>query len=182
MLNLVSNNKSGQADIYSDLTERLGAFGAECVALISIGGSFCLDEFIPNSIFPVVDILTPLIKNSAKTQHKRPGLTGTKVAMETKIYGVANDIEWLIPGGKRLDNTHMSYVELVNAGVATSKNRRDLVAACTELIDRGAEVIVLSGTDLFLAFDDISLSIDAIDCAEVHIKHLLELAAPESKL
>jgi aspartate/glutamate racemase len=50
------------------------------------------------------------------------------------------------------------------------------------LIDRGAEVIVLSGTDLFLAFDDNSLSIDAIDCAEVHIKHLLELAAPESKL
>ena len=102
--------------------------------------------------------------------------------METKIYGVANDIEWLILGGKRLDNTHMSYVELVNAGVAASKNRRDLVAVCTELIDRSAEVIVLSGTDLFLAFDDISLSIDAIDCAEVHIKHLLELAAPESKL
>ena len=182
MVNFASANKDVQARIYCDLTKGLRAAGAECVALISIGGSFCLDEFIANSGLPVVDILTPLKQHLEKMHYKKLGLIGTKIAMETKIYGVTDNVEWLIPEGANFENTHNSYVELANAGVATPKNRDDIISACNELIDRGAEAIVLGGTDLFLAFDDTSLSIGVIDCAEVHIKRLAELAAPEGKL
>ena len=182
MVNFLSANRDIQAGIYCDLTEGLKAAGAECVALVSIGGSFCLDEFMKNSSLPVVDILTPLREHLEKTHYKRLGLIGTKVAMETKIYGVTDSVEWLIPEGKNFQITHSSYVELANAGVATSENKDDFISASNELIDKGAEAIVLGGTDLFLAFDDISLSIDVIDCAEVHIKHLAKLAAPEGTL
>ena len=56
------------------------------------------------------------------------------------------------------------------------------MSACDERIDRGAEAIVLGGTDLFIAFDDILLSVEVIDCAEVHIERFAELAAQERKI
>ena len=44
-------------------------------------------------------------------------------------------------------------------------------------MDRGAEAIVLGGTDLFLVFENQELPFDVIDCADIHIRHIATLAA-----
>ena len=66
--------------------------------------------------------------------------------------------------------------------LAAFKNKSVLISACNLLIHWGAEAIVLGGADVFLAFDDISIPISVIDCAEVHNKHPAELAAQYGKL
>jgi aspartate racemase len=40
--NLASNDKAGQAAIFTRLTKRLAAAGANCVAITSIAGHFCM--------------------------------------------------------------------------------------------------------------------------------------------
>ena len=43
-----------QASIFARLTERLKSAGAEAVAITSIGGHFCVNEFRPLSALPVL--------------------------------------------------------------------------------------------------------------------------------
>ena len=72
---------------------------------------------------------------------------------------------------------HNSYVALATEGKADKKNAEILISASRKLIDRGAEAIVLGGTDLFLVFENQELPFDVIDCAEGHIRHIATLAA-----
>ena len=83
-MNFPNTNRNTQARIYCDLTERLEAADAECIALVSIGGSFCLDEFIANSCLPVVDILTPLRQHLEKCSIRNLDLSALKLQWKQK--------------------------------------------------------------------------------------------------
>ena len=175
--NFSQDKKENQASIFADLTSRLQKAGADFVVLPSIGGSFCLKEFIKISPLPVQDVMTPLRSYIEKYKGKTIGLIGTNKAMSTKIYDFAKEVDWLIPDGEQFNNVHNSYVALATEGKADKKNSEILISASRTLIDRGAEAIVLGGTDLFLVFENQELPFDVIDCADIHIRHIATLAA-----
>ena len=56
--NLMNDNKDAQVAIYQRLTQRLKNAGAECVAITSIAGHFCIEKFREKSVLPVVDLLS----------------------------------------------------------------------------------------------------------------------------
>jgi aspartate racemase len=60
--NFGNNEKEKQSDIYVELSNRLQKVGADFVVLPSIGGSFCLAEFLPKSPLPIVDVMMNLKK------------------------------------------------------------------------------------------------------------------------
>ena len=175
--NFSQDKKENQASIFAELTNRLQKAGADFVVLPSIGGSFCLNEFMKKSPLPVQDVMTPLSVYMDKYKGKTIGLIGTNKAMNTKIYNFKNEIDWLIPDGEQFNNVHNSYVTLATEGKADKKNTEILISASRTLIDQGAEAIVLGGTDLFLVFENQELPFDVIDCADIHIRHIANLAA-----
>ena len=175
--NFSQDKKENQASIFAELTDRLQKAGADFVVLPSIGGSFCLNEFMKKSPLPVQDVMTPLSVYMDKYKGKTIGLIGTNKAMNTKIYNFKNEIDWLIPDGEQFNNVHNSYVTLATEGKADKKNTEILISTSRTLIDKGAEAIVLGGTDLFLVFENQELPFKVIDCAEVHIRHIANLAA-----
>ena len=175
--NFSQDKKENQASIFAELTDRLQKAGADFVVLPSIGGSFCLNEFMKKSPLPVQDVMTPLSVYMDKYKGKTIGLIGTNKAMNTKIYNFKNEIDWLIPDGEQFNNVHNSYVTLATEGKADKKNTEILISASRTLIDKGAEAIVLGGTDLFLVFENQELPFKVIDCAEVLIRHIANLAA-----
>ena len=175
--NFSQDKKENQASIFADLTSRLQKAGADFVVLPSIGGSFCLKEFIKISPLPVQDVMSPLRSYIEKYKGKTIGLIGTNKAMNTKIYDFAKEVDWLIPDGEQFNNVHNSYVALATEGKADKKNSEILISASRTLIDRGAEAIVLGGTDLFLVFENQKFPFDVIDCADIHIRHIATLAA-----
>ena len=175
--NFSQDKKENQASIFADLTSRLQKAGADFVVLPSIGGSFCLKEFIKISPLPVQDVMSPLRSYIEKYKGNTIGLIGTNKAMNTKIYGFAKEVDWVIPDGEQFNNVHNSYVALATEGKADKKNSEILISASRTLIDRGAEAIVLGGTDLFLVFENQKFPFDVIDCAEIHIRHIATLAA-----
>ena len=175
--NFSQDKKENQASIFAELTDRLQKAGADFVVLPSIGGSFCLNEFMKKSPLPVQDVMTPLSAYMDKYKGKTIGLIGTNKAMNTKIYNFKNDIDWLIPDGEQFNNVHNSYVTLATEGKADKKNTEILISASRTLIDQGAEAIVLGGTDLFLVFENQELPFDVIDCADIYIRHISKLAA-----
>ena len=112
-----------------------------------------------------------------KYKGKTIGLIGTNKAMNTKIYNFTTEVDWLIPDGEQFANVHNSYVALATEGKADKKNAEILISASKTLIAQGAEAIVLGGTDLFLVFENQELPFDVIDCADIHIRHIGNLAA-----
>ena len=175
--NFSQDKKENQARIFAELASRLQKAGADFVVLPSIGGSFCLNEFIKKSPLPVQDVITPLRTYLDTYKGKTIGLVGTNKAMDTKIYNLTDEINWLIPEAEQFDDVHNSYVALATEGKANRQISETLISASKKLIGRGADAVVLGGTDLFLVFENYQLPFEIIDSADIHIGHIATLAA-----
>jgi len=175
--NLESNSAAAQVVIYTRLTNRLAAAGAECVVVTSIAGHFCIDAFKAVSPLPVVDMLSEVRRAIEKRGLKRIGIIGTRTAMETRFYGGIPSAEIIPPSGNDLDHVHDAYVTMAASGVVTAAQRAVFAAACQRLLrDRSVEAIMLGGTDLALAFNEPTTEFPLVDCAGIHVEAIARLA------
>jgi len=178
---LLRNQSEGkveaQVDIYSRLTGRLQRAGIERIAVTSIAGHFCIDAFKEVSPVPVIDLLEVVKLEVRRRGFKRIGLLGTRVVMETRFYGVLDDVEVIAPVNGLLE-VHEAYVSMASAGMATSAHREVFMQAGRALTStHGCESIMLAGTDLALVFDEgMDPGFDTLDCAQVHAEAIANAA------
>ncbi len=172
--NVTAGDGHAQAAVYKNLTNRLKAAGATTVAITSAGGHFCIKEFEPISPLPVFNILKVITSELQNRGHKRIGLIGTRGAMTSGIFGALAPFTVVIPEGASLDAAHTAYIGMATAG-SCSQQQRDIVFEIGSDLhhNHGAEIIVLGGTDLFLAFDGRACGFPTLDCAQVHIEALV---------
>ena len=179
--NLGRDDKTAQAEIFLRLTDRLQAAGAGAVAITSIAGHFCIDDFTAASPLPVVDLLQAVSAAIAGMDLGKVGILGTRTAMESRFYGGIASAEVIPPAGDDLAAVHDAYVGMALAGAVTDAQRDVFYAAGRRLVaDQGAEAIMLGGTDLVLAFDGNDHGFDIIDCAGIHVEALADIAAADS--
>lgn len=175
---LASNDTTAQAEIFERLTERLKAAGAMSVAITSIAGHFCIEDFKAKSSLPVVDLLTSVSSNLQAEGYGTVGIIGTKTVMKSKMYGCLPTQLVLLPSENLFEPVHQSYVDMAKSGVVTDMQRQIFFECGREMCDqRGAEAVVLGGTDLFLAFEGQESGFNTIDCALWHMEDLAEEAA-----
>ena len=175
--NLASNDKAGQAAIFTRLTKRLAAAGANCVAITSIAGHFCMDAFKAASPLPAVDMIVEVNRAMAERGLSRVGILGTRTVMETRFYGGVTWAEIIPPGGQDLLDVHQAYVAMAASGVVTEAQRSVFDAASHRLFkDKGAQAILLGGTDLVLVYDARTSDFPLIDCASIHADAIARLA------
>lgn len=175
--NLGENNVEAQSSIFLKLIDRLVSAGADCVAVTSIGGHFCIEQVIQNSPIPVVNLITTVNTEVQRLGFSRVGLLGTKTVMESQFYGGLSSVEVVVPEGEELIKVHNNYVEMAMGMSATESHRETFLRAGQQMCDaQGAEAVLLAGTDLFLAFDGLPCEFTAIDCAKIHISALAEQA------
>jgi len=179
---LLRNQASGDADaqvaIYRRLTSRLQAAGASAVAVTSIAGHFCIDAFKAVSPLPVIDMLVEVDRGVEREGLHRVGIIGTRVAMETRLYGAVRHAEVVAPPTDLLLRVHDAYAAMAIAGVVSEAQRKLFFGAGRVLVeDHGAEAVLLGGTDLGLAFAGRELGFRTFDCAAVHAAAIAEVAA-----
>ena len=175
--NLSRNDAAAQTVIYSRLTERLVSAGAECVAVTSIAGHFCIDEFKAVSQVPVVDLIAEVSRTIEARGLKRIGILGTRTVMVTRFYGRITSAEVLRPNEPDLDDVHQAYISMATSGLITEKQRSIFYGASLRLLENyGAEAIMLGGTDLALAFTEDTTEFPLIDCAGIHADAISRLA------
>jgi aspartate racemase len=171
--NLEAGAAGAQAAVFARYVDQLKAGGCEAAALTSMGGHFCIKALEAISSLPLISALPALEARFAGLGVKRVGVLGTRTVMDSKLYGVAG-VEVIVPEDR--DATHANYVALAVAGSATDEQRRYFETAALALRDRGAEAIVLGGTDLFLAFDGGDYPYPIVDCALVHAEAIARVA------
>ena len=171
--NLAGDRRQAQAAAFLPLVRRLQAAGAQAVAVTSMGGHFCIGELEAQSPLPVVNVLHALDAAIAARQVATVGLIGTRMVMDTRAYGRISGVQVLLPDEPEREAVHRAYVEMAVPGRVTPAQRDVFFAAGRALAARGAEAIILGGTDLFLAFDGEACGFATIDCARVHVEAIL---------
>jgi aspartate racemase len=175
---LASNDAASQVAIYMKLTDRLAAAGAECVAVTSIAGHFCIDAFKASSVLPVVDMIFEVNRAIAQRAFERIGILGTRTVMETRLYGSVSGVEVVPPSGQDLEDVHKAYVAMAASGVVTEAQSAVFAAVSKRLFRESAvEAIMLGGTDLVLVFNERDTEFPLIDCAGIHADAIAKLAA-----
>lgn len=171
--NLAESDAGAQAAIFARLTERLKIAGAQAVAVTSIAGHFCIEEFKAVSSLPVLDLLTSVTSALEKEGLGTVGILGTKTVMQTGMYGQLPSLNVVAPDDSYLDAVHRDYVDMATSGAVTDTQRKMFFDCGRELCERqGCEAVLLGGTDLFLAFDGRDPGFRAVDCALLHIADL----------
>ena len=168
--NLGNRDAQKQADIFAALVRRLAAAGADAAAVTSMGGHFCIRELEAMSPLPLLNALPEVDAAIGRRNLKTVGILGTRMVMETRLYGVISSAAVVVPEGQALDDVHKNYAEMATVGRVTDAQRRVFFAAGEDLCRRGAEVVLLGGTDLFLAFQGHDCGFPVLDCAEVHVE------------
>jgi aspartate racemase len=175
--NQTEGNVEAQADIFRRLTERLQRSGIERIAVTSVAGHFCVDAFEKTSPVPVINLLDVVKLEVRRRAFKRIGLMGTRVVMETGLYGVLGDVEVIAPVNDLLE-VHEAYVAMAGAGIATPRQREVFMRAGNALTTiHGCEAIMLAGTDLALVFEKgVDPGFETLDCAQVHAAAIAKAA------
>jgi len=175
--NLASNAVATQVAIFMKLTNRLAAAGAECVAITSIAGHFCIDAFKASSALPVVDLISKVNGAIEQRAFERIGILGTRTVMETRLYGGVSGVEVVPPSGRDLEEVHQAYVAMAASGIVTELQRAVFAAVSKKLLNEsGVEAIMLGGTDLALIFNERDTDFPLIDCAGIHADAIAKLA------
>lgn len=167
--NLTEGRSREQAEIFAELIGRLKAAGAGTAAVTSMGGHFCIDELLPISPLPLVHGIRAVDTAITRSGLKKIGVMGTRLVMETKLYGGVSAAELIAPAGEMFGEVADAYGAMAQAGHATARQRDIFVRAGDSLMKCGAEAVMLGGTDLFLAFRDRPAPFPLVDCADIHV-------------
>ena len=168
--NVAGMERQKQAEVFAALVRRLAGAGAELAAVTSMGGHFCIAELEPLSPLPLIDTI-PEVKTALRERGlKTIGILGTKLVMETGLYGGISSATIVVPEGEALERVHQSYIAMAQAGRVAEDQRQTFFAAGEWMHqERGAEAVLLGGTDLFLAFEGRNCGFPLIDCAAIHM-------------
>lgn len=175
--NVAAGRADAQAAEFCRVAEQLAAAGADTVVITSMGGHFCAKEFAACSPLPMID--GPRAVAAYLKQHaiRRIGVLGTRIVMQTGLYGALSELDVVTPLGDELTQANDDYVATAIAGAATPAQRERLLRAGQRLVDDlGAEAVLLGGTDLNVVYDGAPLEFPVIDCAAVHVGAVVEAA------
>jgi aspartate racemase len=171
--NLAEGQPRRQAEIFARLIGRMKAAGAEAAAVTSMGGHFCINELLPISPLPLVHGIHAVDAAIKKSGLTRIGVLGTRIVMETGLYGGVSTAELVAPEGEMFGAVGDAYSAMAGIGKVTDAQREIFLAAGNWLRhERGAEAIMLGGTDLFLAFQGRPAPFPLIDCADIHVESI----------
>jgi len=134
-----------------------------------MGGHFCIKELEPLSPLPLINGLDPVDEAINQRKLRKVGIIGTRVVMASKLYGKITKAEVIAPEGEEFERVQQCYGDMASIGRVTDEQRRTFFEAGRRLAGRGAEAVLLGGTDLFLAFTGHDCGFPVIDCADVHI-------------
>ena len=179
--NLAQDRRDAQAAAFLPLVKRLQAAGAQAVVVTSMGGHFCIRELEAQSPLPLINVLEALDAAIAARRLATVGLIGNRTVMDTRAYGRITTAQVLLPDEPEREAVHRAYREMAVPGRVTPAQREVFFAAGRALTARGAEAIVLGGTDLFLAFDGQDCGFATLDCARVHVEAILARAFGEGR-
>src|SRR5450432_3578782 len=160
-------DRAGLADYFARLIKRLADGGAELAAISAVTPHICIRELEKISVLPLVNILEEIAAEIRSRGYRRVALFGTRFVVESRMFGMLEGVDVLVPDQDQVEAIHQAYMRTVEGG---TEGRAILRKIAREL---PVDAIALAGTDLALIFDETNTDFPHVDCAKVHIQAIM---------
>jgi len=169
-----AGDREGLARYLNGFIQRMKVAGADFAVVPAVTPHYCLHELMAVSPIPVLDIFTPLNREMAARAIGRVAVLGTRVAIESDLYGEVPGVQFTRPQAEEIEQIHTISTKLALGGEGSQQDHAQLTAIAHTLIERDkVDAIMLAGTDLALIFHPGNIDFPHLDCAELHIRAIL---------
>jgi len=174
-----SKTWEGAYDLLLGACKALKNGGADAIALGANTAHLYLDELKSEINLPFIDIICETAKCIEDSGLKKVGLLGTKFTMEKDFYREQlekSGIEVLIPPHPET-RAYIQQVLKEELGIGEVKRSRPrFLQIANELIDQGAEGVILGCTEIPLLICQHDVSFPVFDTTKIHAEAIVEYA------
>lgn len=160
-------DRTGLAEYFARLIDRLAKGGAELAAIPAVTPHICIRELEKISPLPLVNIVEVTGEELRSRGFKRVALFGTRYVVESRMFGMLEGVDVIVPEPDQVQAIHDAYMRTVAGG---TEGRAILSRIAHEL---PVDAVVLAGTDLAMIFDESNTDFPHVDCAKIHIAAIL---------
>jgi len=158
--------------------ESLKRSGVDSIVLCANTAHLFVEKLQEAIKLPIIHIGTETAKAVNKQGFKKVGLLGTKFTMEMDFYRNKLEeygLEVLIPE-KQETRDYIQYTikEELGIGFINPKTRTTYISVVKELVDRGAECIILGCTEIPMLISQDDFTIPIFDTTKIHSQAIVE--------
>jgi aspartate racemase len=162
----------GAYRLFKKVTNKLCAAGAEMILLCANTAHINADRLAAELLVPLIDIRTETAKVVLAKNIQKVGLLGTVYTMQLDFYKDKlqhHGIDTVIPQSA----ADVSYIEEtllyeLGKGIIKEETKKQYLRIIDELIDQGAEGIILGCTEIPLLIEQEDVSVPVFNTTEIH--------------
>lgn len=167
-------------ELMVEAAQKLEKAGADFIVLCTNTMHKLSDEIEKNVSIPLLHIVDTAAAEIVKSNIKKIGLLGTSFTMEQGFFKDRllnkHQIETIIPNEKQRAAIHqIIYGQLVK-GIISNDSRNIFLEIITDLMDKGAEGIILGCTEIELLVTNEFTDTKLFKTAEIHAKRAVEFS------
>ncbi len=160
------------------LANDLFAGGASCVAITAIAPHMSIAEVVAGARGHIVNALDTVAGGLQQAGFTRVAVFGNKVVMDTDIFGAARHVQVVKHPPAIAEEMHAIYTDIALHGKRGTRPEMERLneIALESIAHRGADAIVLAGTDLSSFYADSEPEYPYLDVAQLHIDAIVRYA------
>lgn len=158
---------------------RLAAAGAEVIALCANGLHRFAPAILEHTGVDVIDIAQATVEAVEAAGLERVGLLGVKKTMEGEFYRSRckqHGIKVLIPDEDTRGYVHDKIIDELTLGIFNDDTRTQFLQVSQELVDRGAQGVILGCTEIPLLLDADAADFPLFSTTAIHCEAIVRAA------
>ncbi len=169
-----ARQKRQLAQYLAALLRQLADSGAEVATIPAFTPEICAAELLELTPLPLVSLLEAILAETKRRRLQRVAIVGARVTMETELFGRLQGVAEVVSlSSVEIETLGAIYAEIVQNERATPAQTATLMSVARTLIDRGAEAILLAGTDLSFVLHPEAIDFPHVDGARIHIAEIM---------
>jgi aspartate racemase len=167
------------AAFLSEIAVKLEKAGAEGIILCANTTHLTADTVQESINIPVLHLVDAVAREIEKQSIKKVGLLGTKFTMERDFFKdrlLGFGIETLLPDAADREFIHNSIYDQLGKDIFLDETKRRYVEIIDDLIDVGANGIILGCTEIPMLIKQSDCNVPAFDTTFIHAKYAVDFA------
>jgi aspartate racemase len=172
--NLIRSGRLDQLATYlAGFIARLAQAGAEYAVLPAVTPHICIQELTPLLPIPLINIVEVLAAELVRQRIRRIALLGSIFTVQGSLWGQLAGIDIVKPLPDEIAFIGAAYQRILD-GKSDPADADGFRRIGKSLQARGAETVLIAGTDLVVLFDEQTAGFPCLDVARLHIDAIVE--------
>jgi aspartate racemase len=150
--------------------------GCDFAAVAAVTPLICAPQLDRIAALPRIDVFDSVNAELKRRGARRVAVMGTQFVMDTDMFGRLEGVEVVKPTPAQAELVRDNYLIIARTGSIEHADIEGVRAVGLSLAQGGADVVILAGTELSLAFNEVGAGFPALDSGRVHIDAIVRRA------